>query len=110
LVVLDHRRQRTFVGRQAADIDRLAHRVPQLLRHHQVTDRGDIGASHFERFFDRRGELFIASLAADADQLHHGSRARLAADFGNLSWPTSAVCFGPPCGLLMLRVLGSAGA
>lgn len=31
-------------------------------------------------------------------------------DFGNLSWPTSAVCFGPPYGTLMLRVLGSAGA
>jgi hypothetical protein len=31
-------------------------------------------------------------------------------DFGNLAWPTSAVCFGPPCGTLMLRVFGSAGA
>jgi hypothetical protein len=32
------------------------------------------------------------------------------ADFGNLVWPTSAVCSGPPFGTLMLRVLGSAGA
>ena len=31
-------------------------------------------------------------------------------EFGNLAWPTSAVCFGPPLGTLMLRVLGSAGA
>jgi len=31
-------------------------------------------------------------------------------DFGNLVWPTSAVCSGPPFGTLMLRVLGSAGA
>jgi hypothetical protein len=31
-------------------------------------------------------------------------------EFGNLAWPTSAVCFGPPSGTLMLRVLGSAGA
>ncbi len=31
-------------------------------------------------------------------------------DFGNLAWPTSAVCFGPPLGTLMLRELGSAGA
>ena len=23
-------------------------------------------------------------------------------DFGNLAWPSSAVCFGPPCGTLML--------
>ena len=32
------------------------------------------------------------------------------AEFGNLAWPTSAVCFGPPLGTLMLRELGSAGA
>jgi hypothetical protein len=32
------------------------------------------------------------------------------AEFGNLAWPTSAVCFGPPFGTLMLRELGSAGA
>ena len=31
-------------------------------------------------------------------------------DFGNLAWPTSAVCSGPPLGTLMLRVLGPAGA
>jgi hypothetical protein len=31
-------------------------------------------------------------------------------EFGNLAWPTSAVCFGPPLGTLMLRELGSAGA
>jgi hypothetical protein len=31
-------------------------------------------------------------------------------EFGNLAWPTSAVCFGPPLGTLMLRVFGSAGA
>jgi hypothetical protein len=31
-------------------------------------------------------------------------------EFGNLAWPTSAVCFGPPLGTLMLRGLGSAGA
>jgi hypothetical protein len=31
-------------------------------------------------------------------------------EFGNLAWPTSAVCFGPSLGTLMLRVLGSAGA
>ena len=31
-------------------------------------------------------------------------------EFGNLAWPTSAVCFGPPPGTLMLRELGSAGA
>ena len=36
---------------------------------------------------------------------HHSPR-----EFGNLAWPTSAVCFGPPLGTLMLRVLGSAGA
>jgi hypothetical protein len=24
-------------------------------------------------------------------------------EFGNLAWPTSAVCFGPPLGTLMLR-------
>ncbi len=33
-----------------------------------------------------------------------------AVEFGNLAWPTSAVCFGPPLGTLMLRELGSAGA
>jgi hypothetical protein len=27
-----------------------------------------------------------------------------------LAWPTSAVCFGPPLGTLMLRVFGSTGA
>ena len=31
-------------------------------------------------------------------------------EFGNLAWPTSAVCFGPPPGTLLLRELGSAGA
>src|ERR1700722_8351975 len=31
-------------------------------------------------------------------------------EFDNLAWPTSAVCFGPPPGTLMLRVFGSAGA
>jgi len=31
-------------------------------------------------------------------------------EFGNLAWPTSAVCFGPPSGTLRLRELGSAGA
>ncbi len=40
----------------------------------------------------------------------HFTKVTPTRDFGNLSWPTSAVCFGPPCGLLMLRVLGSAGA
>ena len=34
----------------------------------------------------------------------------LPVEFGNLAWPTSAVCFGPPLGTLMLRELGSAGA
>jgi hypothetical protein len=31
-------------------------------------------------------------------------------EFGNLAWPISAVCFGPPCGTLMVKVFGSAGA
>ena len=35
---------------------------------------------------------------------------RLTVEFDNLAWPTSAVCFGPPCGTLMLRVFGFAGA
>ena len=35
---------------------------------------------------------------------------RAKVEFGNLAWPTSAVCFGPPLGTLILRVLGSAGA
>ena len=34
----------------------------------------------------------------------------IASEFGNLAWPTSAVCFGPPPGTLLLRELGSAGA
>jgi hypothetical protein len=41
----------------------------------------------------------------------HSSLAKSSfCEFGNLAWPTSAVCFGPPPGTLMLRVLGSAGA
>jgi hypothetical protein len=39
--------------------------------------------------------------------VHH---LTLICEFGNLAWPTSAVCFGPPLGTLMLRGLGSAGA
>jgi hypothetical protein len=46
-----------------------------------------------------------------ANCLAHGRRQFVdVAEFGNLAWPTSAVCFGPPLGTLILRVLGSAGA
>jgi DNA sulfur modification protein DndE len=58
-----------------------------------------------EREFNRYtllGEYDALYIALLRQRLHH--------EFGNLAWPTSAVCFGPPLGTLMLRVLGSAGA
>ena len=50
-------------------------------------------------FFAHGDNLWIDSTPVDE-----------AIEFGNLAWPTSAVCFGPSLGTLMLRVLGSAGA
>src|SRR6266404_6711767 len=43
-----------------------------------MTDRGNIGTAQIECLFDGGCEPRIAELAADADQLHHGSCPGLA--------------------------------
>jgi hypothetical protein len=58
------------------------------------------------------GEQVEARLFMDHVEVWYGQKkvAEMPREFGNLAWPTSAVCFGPPFGTLMLRELGSAGA
>src|ERR1022692_3414437 len=42
LVILGHRRQRTFVGGQCADLDRGYHRVLKLVAHEEMTNGSHI--------------------------------------------------------------------
>jgi hypothetical protein len=56
------------------------------------------------------GIYVVPFLIPDVYQIFVQAHGFTTRDFGNLAWPTSAVCFGPPCGTLMLGVLGSAGA
>jgi transposase len=56
------------------------------------------------------GRYREAGGAGLGDRSSRPLRLREPTEFGNLAWPTSAVCFGPPFGTLMLRELGSAGA
>ena len=67
LVILDHGWQRTFIGGQSTDLDRLANGVLQLIGQEQMADRGDICATQIERLLDRSCQLRIAELAAHAD-------------------------------------------
>jgi hypothetical protein len=68
--------------------------------------------SSFLRISDMRWHLCEAQLIGESDR----SQEFIVFDepyrfeFGNLAWPISAVCFGPPCGTLMVKVFGSAGA
>jgi len=55
----------------------------------------------------RENHIFTYQITFDFD---YTQTAPLVYEFGNLAWPTSAVCFGPPLGTLMLGELGSAGA
>jgi hypothetical protein len=60
-----------------------------------VADRGDIHAAEIERLFDGYGQLAVAFLAAEADQLHHGPRAGLASLPFDQPLPDPIVAFGP---------------
>src|SRR5258708_14824058 len=85
-----------LMGREAADFDRFANAMPQLVGHQQMTDRGHIGAAHLQCLVDGGCELRIAELAANADHLDHGSCAMLSSLPLDQLIPASGVPLRPP--------------
>jgi DNA primase len=76
--------------------------------HRRAFEKHGISRVYIAYDRDEAGDKAAATLAEEL--MGMGIECFRVPDFGNLAWPTSAVCFGPPCGTLMLGVLGSAGA